>query len=131
MSATRDRSKDEQSFGRAVGGFCVIAAPYELWRGRRTLALSLAVVGAALLVLSAVAPRALRAPSRVWWKLAEILGWINMRLLLGAFFFLVITPAGLLFRLFGRDPLVRRHHGSMWTPYPERRRDTTHYERMF
>jgi saxitoxin biosynthesis operon SxtJ-like protein len=127
----RKRPHEERSFGRGVGGFLVVASVYELWRGRTTLAIWLAVFGVVLLLLSAVAPKALSAPSRVWWRLAETLGWINMRLLLGAFFFLIITPAGLLFRMIGRDPLGRRSRGSTWTPYPERRRDTSHYEKMY
>jgi len=47
------------------------------------------------------------------------------------FFFLALTPMGLLARLFGRDPLVRRRRGSTWTPYPAHRRGVKHYERMF
>jgi hypothetical protein len=127
----RDKSKDERSFGRAVGGFLVVASAYEAWRGRTTLAIWLASIGSLLLLASAVAPKALSIPSRVWWRVAETLGWINMRLLLGAFFFLILTPAGLLFRMIGRDPLGRGRHGSTWMPYPERRRDPTHYEKMY
>lgn len=127
----RDRSKDAQSFGRAVGGVCVAAAVYNTWRGRTTFALTLGVVGVTLLLLSWIAPRALNVPSRLWWRMAEALGWFNMRLLLIVFFFLVLTPMGLLARLFGRDPLVRHRRGSTWTPYAAHRRGAKHYERMF
>ena len=131
MSLHRDRSKDTQSFGRAVGGFCVVASAYEIWRGRTTLAWTLGVVAATVLLLLWIAPRVLTVPSRMWWRVAEALGWVNMRLLLTAFFFLVLTPMGLLARLFGWDPLARRHRGSTWAPYPGRRRGARHYERMF
>ena len=127
----RDRSKDSQSFGRAVGGFCIVAAAYELWRSRPVLAIWLAAIGVTLLFFSIAAPRALDAPARVWWRFAEALGWFNTRLLLTAFFVVVLTPIAILFRLIGRDTLGRRSSGSHWTPYPVRRRDPHHYERMF
>jgi hypothetical protein len=131
MSAFRDRSNDARSFGRGVGGFCVLAALYEIWRGRTTLAWTLGAVGVTLLALSWLAPRALAVPSRIWWRFAEALGWVNMRVLLTLFFFVVLTPLGLLARLFGSDSLRRRRAASTWQPYPAHRRGPRHYERMF
>lgn len=40
-----------------------------------------------------------------WMKFAFVLGWINTRILLGVFFYLILTPIGLLMRLFGNDLL--------------------------
>jgi len=36
------------------------------------------------------------------------IGWVISMILLTAFYFLLLTPLGLLFRLLGRDPLCRR-----------------------
>lgn len=36
------------------------------------------------------------------------IGWVVSSLLLAGFYFLLLTPLGLLFRLIGRDPLCRR-----------------------
>jgi hypothetical protein len=36
------------------------------------------------------------------------IGWVVSLILLAAFYFLLLTPLGLLFRLLGRDPLGRR-----------------------
>jgi hypothetical protein len=41
-------------------------------------------------------------------KFAFLLGWLNTRLLLGVFFYLILTPIGLLLRLTGRDLLDRK-----------------------
>jgi hypothetical protein len=35
------------------------------------------------------------------------LGWINTRVILGAIFLALITPMGMIMRLWGRDPLHR------------------------
>ena len=43
-----------------------------------------------------------------WMTLAFALGWFNTRLLLGIFFYLILTPIGVLMRLFGKDLLDQR-----------------------
>lgn len=45
---------------------------------------------------------------RVWMKLADILGWINTRLVFGAVYALLVVPYGIAFRLLGRNPLDLR-----------------------
>lgn len=120
----------ERSFGRGVGGMLVVLAMYEAWRGRMTLAAIVGACGLLLLALSAAAPALLARPSRAWWALARVLAWINTRLLLTAFFMLVLTPIGFVLRALGRDPLERRRTGSTWSRFAGRR-DPRHYERMF
>jgi hypothetical protein len=121
---------EERSFGRGVGGVLILLAAYNVWRGRPTMAAIFGAIGLTLLVLSSAAPAALKWPSRGWWTLAHALGWVNTRLLLTIFFVLVLVPVGVVFRVFGRDLLDRRGHGSSWVPFSTRR-DPRHYERMF
>jgi len=40
-----------------------------------------------------------------WYKLAEMLGFINAHVLLSLVYYLIATPTALLFRLSGNDPL--------------------------
>jgi hypothetical protein len=52
---------------------------------------------------------ALRGPIyRGWVKGTYPIGWLVSHGLLAVIYYLVITPIGLVFRLFGRDPLQRR-----------------------
>ena len=53
-----------------------------------------------------VAPGRLGPVYRLWMRFAEVLGWINTRIILGLVFFLIILPVGLLMRLFN-DPMRR------------------------
>ena len=122
-------TRQERAFGRSVGVVLFLIGLYQFWRGRSTAGVSFAAVGAVLMVLGTFAPAALRLPSKLWWKFSHVLGWVNSRIILSTFFFLVLTPIGLLFRLTGRDPLSQRGTGSTWSAYPARKRD--HYERMF
>jgi multisubunit Na+/H+ antiporter MnhG subunit len=66
--------------------------------------------------------------------MAIVLGRFMTRLLLTVFFFLVITPVGLIFRLMGRDALHRkldRQAATYWIPKEYPIQDRTRYENYF
>ena len=63
---------------------------------------ALYAVGALFALLAAAAPRALVPLYKPWMRLAEALGWLNTRILLILIFYLVVTPIGLVLRLFRR-----------------------------
>jgi len=121
----------ERSFGLSIGGASLAAGALLLWRGYATVALVLLGAGGLLVGLALVAPSALRVPNRWWWRFAQALGWINARILLTLFFALVLTPVGMVMRLFGRNPLRPTEAQTGWGAYSVRRRDPKHYERMF
>ena len=103
----RGDAKTLRSFGLLVGGvFGVIGLWPWLVRGQGTrawaLALCAVLVGPALVV-----PRVLGPAHRLWMVLAEVLGWINTRILLSVVFFALITPMGVAMRLLGKDPMRR------------------------
>lgn len=57
-------------------------------------------------------PMALAPVYRVWMAFGMVMGAINTRLILGLFFYVVVTPFGILMRLFGWDPMRRRSAGA-------------------
>ena len=121
----------ERSFGLGIGGVCMAAAALVWWRGSSTMGLVLLVTGTLLIGFGLVAPLVLRAPNRLWWRVAQAVGWVNTRVLLTLFFAIVLTPVGVAMRLFGRNPLQGAGAQTNWTPYPARRRDPRHYEHLF
>lgn len=65
--------------------------------------------GATLLAITALlVPGLLRPIQRIWTGLGGLLGWINTRVLLILFYFLVLTPVGLLMRVIKRSGRDRR-----------------------
>lgn len=66
------------------------------------------LVSLAFAAVALLRPAWLGPIHRAWMVFAHGLGWLNSRLILGLTFFLIITPIGILLRLFGRDPLCRR-----------------------
>src|SRR5262249_45957532 len=122
----------ERSFGVSVGAVLCGIALLLVWRGRISRAEWVGGVGAVLLVLGLVRPSLLKWPSAAWWRFAKALGYVNAPVLLTVLVGLVLTPLGLIWRLTGKDPLMRRRsQWSGWSEYPERYRDPRHYERMF
>jgi hypothetical protein len=102
------------------------------WRGRVGRAEILGAVGGILLFLGLVAPQLLKWPSALWWRFAGVLAYVNARILLTLLFSVLLVPLSLVWRVLGKDPLARRREQFPgWTPYPERYRDRTHFERMF
>jgi hypothetical protein len=124
----------DRKFGLVVGGFfLLLGLLLVFWRHRTAVGAVMAAAGAVLLLLAAAAPPLLAAPHRWWLKLSHVLAAVNGFLFLSIVFFLILTPLGVLLRLFGRDELRRRGPApaSMWEPYPERNRDRSHFEKIF
>lgn len=89
--------------------------------------------GGALAVLFFLVPP-LRRPVYLGWMYAAFpIGWTVSHIVLGAVFFLAVTPVGLLMRLFGHDPMRRRPDPEA-TSYWEARKgepDAKRYFRQF
>lgn len=67
------------------------------------------VVAGVLAVPALVAPTALRPVHRGWMRFGHVMGAINGRIILGIFFFFLVVPAALWFRVTGKDLLGRRY----------------------
>lgn len=124
---------EDRKFGWTVGGVFAVLGGLLLWRHRTAAGAVFGALGGALLLLAAVAPSLLAAPHRGWLAFARVLGRVNSAIFLFLTFFLVLTPLAFVLRLFGRDELRRRGPapGSTWEPYPERNRDSKHYESIW
>jgi hypothetical protein len=124
----------EREFGLIVGFVFVLLGGWWLYRGKFTSAAEVLIpLGACLILLGGVLPRALVYPNKAWMKLAEGMSYVSTRIILAFVFFLVLTPIGLIKRAMGWDPLHRRSDSrdSYWRPYSQRQLDPRHYEKMF
>ncbi len=126
--------KDLFWFGVALPAFFVLVGFIVARRtGSSIIPAGIWALGAALSLVYAVVPRA-RQPIFVGWSYAAYpVGWAITNLLLTLIFWLVITPIGILVRLFADDPLARRPDDSAesyWTP-SERNRDIRSYLQQF
>lgn len=120
-----------RKFAFTVGTAMLVLAGVVAWRGRRPVALALGAVGVLLLLAGIVAPTRLGPVERAWYALAAAISKVTTPIIMGVLYFGVLTPAGLVARLFGYNALVRaRTPTSAWMRRPdgERRGDL---ERQF
>lgn len=96
-------------FGALLALFCGLVGALLHWRFDLPRAARVVwTAGAGLAALYYAAPP-LRRPIYLGWIYAFFpLGWVLSHILLGTIYYLVLTPIGLIMRLFGRDPLRRR-----------------------
>ena len=127
-------SRELRKFGLLVGAVFAAFGLLYLLRGKHLYPWFLAP-GLALLVFGVAFPRALKLVYIAWMSLAFVLGFIVSHVLLTVFFFLVITPIGLVARLAGKDFLrlkLDRNATSYWIPRPQpAARPKSDYERQF
>ena len=88
-------------FGFVVGLATLLLGCVFVWR-HRGAGWPLVSIGAVLALSARLAPLTLKWIHGPWMIAALALGWIVTRILLTIVFFLVVTPIGLLQRLFGK-----------------------------
>jgi hypothetical protein len=109
----------ERSFGFLFAAIFVLLAGYGWLIVRWAPSTLWGLVGAAACFgFSAVlAPRLLAPLNRAWFQLGQLLGKVVSPIVLGAIFFLLLTPVSLVTRAFGRDELRlkrKSHQESYW-----------------
>lgn len=104
-------------FGCVFAAMFALVAGYLAWRGPEWQAWSALTVAAFFAVATILAPQVLAPLNRLWFAFGILLGRFVNPIVLGAIFFLLITPVALLGRAFGRDPLLMRKRSvaSYWT----------------
>ena len=125
-------TKQLRSFGLMVGGVFGLLGAWPAvvhQREPRLWALTLAVL---LIVPAAVRPALLAQPYRAWMTLGHALGWFNTRIILGLFFYLVLTPLGVVLRWRGKDPMRMSFDPSASTyRLPRKSRPGSHMRHQF
>ncbi len=91
-------------------------------------------IGAAIFALAQVAYPIMKPFHLAWMVLAEALGWLSTRVILSVFFYLIVTPTGLLMKLFGKDLLdekIDKSAKSYWKKRDLSKFDPKHAARTF
>ena len=108
-----------------AGLFLVIFGGMAGWRwlhGRHDTSTILLGAAAVIVGIPGMIAPALVRPIYTGWMIAAFpIGWTVSRIILGAIFYVVITPIGMIFRLSGRDAMQRkrRSQATYWTGKPQ------------
>ncbi len=92
------------------------------------------VLGAIFFVMNLICPICLKPIRFILMRISFAIGWANTKILLFLTFYLVITPIGLIMRIFGKDLLnqkIERNKSSYWIKREEVPFDKSRYERLF
>lgn len=125
--------RDLRKFGLTVGGVFVGIGVLLFLRHKSSYPFFFGA-GTALSAVGAIWPRGLKFVYISWMALAFTLGFMMSYVILTLFFFLVVTPMGLLARLFHKDFLARewdKSASSYWVQRPREMRKAESYERQF
>ena len=87
-----------------------------------------------LLILGFILPSILRPIYRLWMLLAYFIGGVVCRVILTVLFYVVLTPTGLVLKLFGKDVLDKKfdkRRGSYWVKKDLSGQTKEQYEKMY
>ncbi len=125
--------KTLREFGLTTGG--IIAILFGLlfpWIFKRPFPVWPRTVAAVLILWALAAPAALSVVYSKWMKLGSLMNRITMPIVLGIIYLMVVTPAGFVLRLRGKDPLSRKFEtGAQSYRVPSRKIITKNMERPF
>lgn len=114
ISARLSRA-EARRFGLVVGSAFLALGLLVWWRGRPLAGQVFGGIGAALILCGIMLPEALRPVHRAWMGLALGISKVTTPILLGLMYFGIITPIGLVRRVFGHDAVKSRRTGdSSW-----------------
>jgi hypothetical protein len=129
----KSSKKDLKKFGLTIGIVVLLIGVFLFFR-QKGAAVYWGGTGMVLMLLSFSAPVVLKPLAIIWMAMSILLGWVMTGLLLTIFFYIVLTPTGLIVRLFGKDLLDRkvdRDTKSYWQKKRNKKFDPQDYERQF
>jgi hypothetical protein len=125
--------KEVRKFGITFSVLAIVLAAFSFYRMNP---LWMMFLGTSLFfLLTGLWAYAILKPIYVgWMTFAFALGWVNTRLILGLVFYLIFTPAGLVMKLLGKDPLglrFDRQATTYWLKRVPQDPSKKRYEKLF
>lgn len=132
--------KKLRSFGLLVGGVFLLISFWLLFSHKdgsvnannHLFTYVLLLFGGILFLTGVFFPSFLKNPYKIWMGIAFFIGWIVSRILIAILFYVVVTPLGIVAKLFGKEFLdvkFRDNKNSYWVmKSPNKQID---YRKMF
>ena len=93
---------DIRKFSFLVGGILILISLYILWKGTADYKILMSI-GTGLIILGVIVPIILKPIYYLWMVFAAVLGWFMTRVILSVVFYIILTPIGLIAKLFRKD----------------------------
>ena len=91
----------------------------------------LVIISLVFLILGMMKSKLLTPLNQLWFKFGMILGAIAAPIVMGAVFFLVVTPTGLILRIMGKDLLNKKYDKEKETYWIKRNASIGTMKRQF
>lgn len=114
-NSTEWTAADGRKFAFPVGTAFLVLAGILWWRDHQAVMRVMLGLGGLLYVAGVLIPSMLGPVYRGWMKMALMISKVTTPIFMGIVYFVVLTPTGLLMRVFGRRPM--RHElasGGYW-----------------
>ena len=125
--------KDLRSFGVTIGIILLLIAGFLFYKERDTFQLFI-YIASAFIGMGFIIPIILKPIYLIWMIFAVILGWTITRVILSLLFFLIITPIGVITKVFGKDYLEIKKEASndsYWNKRDSNVENNQNYEKQF
>lgn len=125
--------KELREFGIVICAALIIIAGVGLLR-HKAWPPYLIITGIIFGGLGVLAPFLLLPFQKIWMAFALIIGFFMSRIVLTILFYFVITPIGLLTKLFGKDILdqkIQKNKASYWIPREQAPKTKESYENQY
>ena len=99
--------KELREFGLTIGIILAILGMIALWRNK-PIYLHLLVAAGIFIGFGLILPKALKPIQKTWMSLSIIIGFFVSHFILSILFYAVLTPIGLMMRIFRKDILDQR-----------------------
>jgi len=129
----RTDNKAIRDFGILIGLILLIIAGILFYKERESYDLII-LLGILFIGLGLGMPIILKPFYLVWMNFAVVLGWLMTRLILGLLFYVVVSPIGLISRLFGKEFLELKNisfNRSYWNYKDSGRISHQDYEKQY
>jgi hypothetical protein len=114
------KGSSDRTFGLVLGCFFGLIGLLPLRSGGRIRAWAV-LISVAFFIAALVRPSVLHSLNRLWTRLGMLLGKIVNPVVTGLLFYLLFTPVGFLFRLWGKDSLHLKFDATSQSYWNERR----------
>ena len=133
IKSIKSGKRELRQFGITISIVLGLLGLLFLWREKEWFSYLL-IVSIVFLSIGLVLPLLLKPVHKIWMVLALLIGWLVTGVIIIVLFYLVVTPIGLLARLFGKDFLdtkIDRDVNSYWIPRNTVKFERSKHERQF
>ena len=122
--------KDIKNFGFLIGGILVIISLFLIWKDIASYKIIMPI-GVIFILFGKFLPTILKPIYLAWMTFAVILGWIMTRVILAILFYLIVTPIGLIGRIFGAKYLNLSWNDNVKSYWDKRDKTVSDIEKQF